>query len=242
MRRAVSSTSESSIDCPAISRISALAAACACGPPASRASASARTACVELVRLHHLVDQADFQRLARADALGGEEIARGLSRPDGAQDIGTDGRGNEAEPDFRRGEARVARGDANVAGGGQPHAAAERRALNAGDGRLGHFREPPQHRGELARVREIVLETRPRPPPSSRRDRRRRKSCCRARRAPRRGRFGRRRAIRPKPASIRRSIRASNALWRSGRFIQNVATCAGALNLQLLEHVCLLTS
>ncbi len=89
MRRAVSSLKNSSSGRWAISRSKSLAPASACGPPGKQGRRNLADLGVERVRRRDFMDESEFfSALRRADAFGGQEIARGLPRPDGAQHIG----------------------------------------------------------------------------------------------------------------------------------------------------------
>ena len=55
-------------------------------------------------------------------------------------------------------KTRVGRRNADVAGGGKPHAAAERRPVHPRQRRLGQFGERSQHAGQRARIRQIGFE------------------------------------------------------------------------------------
>src|SRR5690606_38152537 len=89
---------------------------------------------VQRVRLHHLVQQADAVRLGGVEDLCAGEVAARVAAADGGDDVGRDHRRQQAEAAF--GEPELRRGDADrdVAGGDQADAAAERGAVDAGDG------------------------------------------------------------------------------------------------------------
>ena len=112
---------------------------------------------VELIGRHHLVHEADAPRLGRAEAFGGEEVAVRRARPHGADDVGADGGGDQAQLDFA--EAVVCRIDAHrhVAAGHQAHAAGVHVALHAGNRRLGAFVDRAQHEGEFLGVLLVLL-------------------------------------------------------------------------------------
>ena len=104
------------------------------------------------------MDQADLPGALGVHALRRLEIARCLARADGADHIGGDGGGNDAEADLRGGEHRTGRGHAQIAGRRQSQAAAESRAMYPCDGRLAQFGEGAQHGRQPAGVFDVVRD------------------------------------------------------------------------------------
>jgi hypothetical protein len=104
------------------------------------------------------MDQADFAGAGGVDAFGRLEVAAGLAGADGAQHVGRNRRRDDAELDFGGGENGFGRGDGDVAGGSEAHAATERGALDTGDGRFLHLGQRAQHSGQGAGVVQVVVE------------------------------------------------------------------------------------
>ena len=90
-----------------------------------------------LVR-HDLVDEADGQRLVRADHLSGEHQPLRQARPHAPRcPLRAAEPGIDADAGLREGQRRLRRGDDGVAGERELDAAAEREAVEARDDRLG---------------------------------------------------------------------------------------------------------
>ena len=112
---------------------------------------------VERGGVHHLVQQADAQRLGGIEDLGAGEIAPRMACADRGNDIGGDHRRQQTELRFGQAELRLGRPDGDVAAGDQAHAAAERRALHGGDGRLRQLVQAAHQAGEGERILPVLL-------------------------------------------------------------------------------------
>src|SRR6267143_4607380 len=97
---------------------------------------------IELVGGNTRGQEADAAGLGGVEYLGGEEIAPRGALADRAHHVRADRRRRQAELRLREAELRLRRADGDVAGGDQPGAAGERRAVHARDGRLGQAIEP----------------------------------------------------------------------------------------------------
>src|SRR5467141_2597924 len=112
---------------------------------------------IELVGGNTRRQETDAAGLGGVEYLGGEEIAPRGALADRAHHVRADRRWREAELRLREAERRLRRADGDVAGGHQPRAAGESRAVNARDGRLGQAVEPGEHVGKRARIGEVLL-------------------------------------------------------------------------------------
>jgi hypothetical protein len=103
------------------------------GALAVRLSVSMETkASMEAVRQDH-VDQADVGGVVGVEGVSGQEQGPGPTRADGLDDIGGDGRGDQAQLDLGEGEFRAVDAHRHVAGGDDARPAAHGRALDDGD-------------------------------------------------------------------------------------------------------------
>jgi hypothetical protein len=148
MRRAVSSTSV--VDGRlATARISSLAAAWDFGPPCSRAVDDVlhpgRARRPRSPRAPGRARRTAGRRCARRSGSSG-----GLALADGADHIGADHRRDDAELDLGGREHRPVPAMQMSQAASQAHAAAQRRAVHAGDGRLRHLGQGAQHAGQRA--------------------------------------------------------------------------------------------
>jgi hypothetical protein len=82
------------------------------------------------------MNQADAQRFVRIEALAAQEITARGPLADRGDHVRCDGRGCQPQAHLGGTERGLARGDGDIAGGDQPHAAAERHAMHPRDGRL----------------------------------------------------------------------------------------------------------
>src|SRR6267378_2623510 len=112
---------------------------------------------IELVGGNARRQKADAAGLGGVEYLGGEEIAPRGALADRAHHVRADRRRRQAELRLREAELRLRRADGDVAGGHQPRAAGEGRAVNARDGRLGQAIERGEHVGKRARIGEVLL-------------------------------------------------------------------------------------
>jgi hypothetical protein len=132
-----------------------------CGRPPSQGAARrvsmqrrwcARCRCVRVAQrvvVHQHVDQPDPEALPRPRSCSPDRIMRSaVPRTDQPRKaLRAAAAGDQAEPDLRLTEPRGARGDAEVARHGQLAAAADREAVDHGDGRLRVRRESRRRRG-----------------------------------------------------------------------------------------------
>ena len=82
-----------------------------------------------------LVDEADRARLGRVEAFAGQCEAAGHARPDAVNQKRDDRRRGDAPAHFGDPEDRIIGGDRDVAGCGEPDAAAKAAAMDQRDGR-----------------------------------------------------------------------------------------------------------
>ena len=148
----------SSADGPPATRLmSALAAATACGPQASTPSTTRRTSSSSSPGSTTACTRPISRARSAENARSGEEqLARGRLA-DLGDDVGRDDRRHDAEPDLGESEDGVARGDHDVADGGQAGTAAERGAVHAADERKRQGVEPAVHLRERLGVAEVLL-------------------------------------------------------------------------------------
>ena len=136
IRCAVWSINSALIGRPARSRISVLAAAIACRTALHELAHDALDRGIEPIVRDHLVDQTEARRLGRADSLAREHQSPRLARPHRREHVGSDHRGDQPETHLGRAEHRPLARHHDVTAGNQAGAAAERRAVHAGNGRL----------------------------------------------------------------------------------------------------------
>ena len=104
---------------------------------------------------HHLVDQADRERLVGLHEPAGEDQVLGLAGPDQpGQPLGAAGAGDDAEQDLGLAQHRVVGRDPDVGAQRELAAAAERVAGDRGDDRL----RDPRHGGERRLQRAGALD------------------------------------------------------------------------------------
>jgi hypothetical protein len=126
----------SSKSMPGTLRRSSLALARASGPDESSEPTTASTA-ASSPAIGDDVGQPDLQGPPAVDPLAGQEVLPGPALAHAPHDIGRDGRRDEPDLDLAQPEAGLGRGDDDVAGRDEARAAADGRAVDPGDGRLG---------------------------------------------------------------------------------------------------------
>ncbi|KAG1187032.1 hypothetical protein G6F35_014526 [Rhizopus arrhizus] len=105
---------------------------------------------------HHVVQQPQAQRGGGVKTFGGQEIAVGRPFAHGPDHIGADGGGQQPQAGFRQAEVRGIRGDGDVAGRQQAHAAGVGIAVHAGNDGFGARPDGVQHIGQPGGVGAIV--------------------------------------------------------------------------------------
>ena len=103
--------------------------------------------------------QPDLQRTRGVDAFSGLKITLRLARTNGTQHVRTDGGRDQAELHFGGREHRRLGCHRDVAGTGQTHAAAQRRAVHARDRGFGKFGQSAQHPRQRVGIGQILLVT-----------------------------------------------------------------------------------
>ena len=99
----------------------------------------------------------DAVRLLGGKAFCGQKVALRSTRAHGADHVGADGGGDQADLHLREAKLGAVHTHGHVAGGHQAHAAGVHVALNAGDGRLGTLGDGLQHLRQLARVAQVLF-------------------------------------------------------------------------------------
>ena len=209
------------------SRTSFLASRTAIGPPArmSRTTDSARSPASS----DNLGDEADPERVLRAEALARDEVAprRGA---DLRQDERRDDRGDDPEPHLREAEHRVRPRDRDVGARDEPGAAAEREARGRSTRPARGTSRSPRASGRGASRPRRSRRRRARSRLAATRRRRRRRT-----QAPRPSRSTARASPTSANASASSAISAaSKALRRSGRASVTRRTCPSRSTLSAL--------
>ncbi len=109
----------------------------------------------------HLVDEADPQGVRRVEQLAREEQRARLRAADAREGERGDRGGHQSEAHLGEAEARVLAREHDVAAAGEPGAAAERRALHAGDHRHGAAVDRGEHGGGRLGVGHVALVREP---------------------------------------------------------------------------------
>ena len=113
--------------------------------------------CIERVGVHHLVHKTDAVRLGRAEALGRQKIAVRRPCAHGADHIGADGGGDQAQLHLAQAIGGGVHTDRHVAGRHQAHAAGKHIALHPRHRGFGAVVNGLQHGRELARVGDVLV-------------------------------------------------------------------------------------
>ena len=109
------------------------------------------------VAIDYFVDQADRERLSAVDRLtAGDHLKRLLDADQPRQTLGTAGAGQQAELDLGQAEARRGDADPEMAGQRDLQAAAECRAVDRRDHRLGAILDPVQHSMQPGLARRLA--------------------------------------------------------------------------------------
>ncbi len=111
---------------------------------------------VQALGFDQLVDQADPQCGLGIEVLAGGEPSTGLAWADGLDHIGGDHRRQQAQAAFGQAEAGCGAGDGDVAAGDQADTAAEGRAVDPCQGRLGQLVQGAHQPGQGQRVLAVI--------------------------------------------------------------------------------------